>query len=176
MLKHSCLSVCVCVHVCPFIDVCEGPSRGAKSKASGHNWVIGTGDGLKHGLGDAAATLGCLRCQGQSALINRLGPYITALVVLAARSRQALWDFSLRQATFLSFPSGYFTEVGMVSHFSFRERGEEGRNNQTGQEGSFILCFKQSVLGFKQGVMNTNCLPGYRNHVPHFGLKANSIV
>lgn len=46
-LKHSCLSVCV--HVCPFIDVCEGPSRGAKSKASGHNWVTGTGDGLKHG-------------------------------------------------------------------------------------------------------------------------------
>lgn len=89
------LSKCVCVHVCPFIDVCEGPSRGAKSKVSGHNWVTGTGDGLKHGKGDAAATLGCLRCQGQSALINRLGPYITALVVLAARSRQALWDFSL---------------------------------------------------------------------------------
>ena len=43
------LSECVCVRVCPFIDVCEGPSRGAKSKASGHNWVIGTGDGLKHG-------------------------------------------------------------------------------------------------------------------------------
>ena len=45
--------VCVCVRewvpVCPYIDVCEGPSRGAKSKASGHNWVTGTSDGLKHG-------------------------------------------------------------------------------------------------------------------------------
>lgn len=101
------LRVCVCVLVCPFIDVCEGPGRGAKSKASSHNWVTGTSDGLKHGLGDAGATLGCLRCQGQSALINRLGPYITALVVLAARSRQALWDFSLRQASCLSFLSSY---------------------------------------------------------------------
>lgn len=94
-----CVYLRVCVPVCPFIDVCERPSRGAKSKASGHNWVTGTSDGLKHSYGDAAATLGCLRCQGQSALINRLGPYITALVVLAARSQQALWDFSLRQAT-----------------------------------------------------------------------------
>ena len=44
-----CVCVCVCVRVCPFIDVCEGPGRGAKSKVSGHNWVTGTSDGLKHG-------------------------------------------------------------------------------------------------------------------------------
>lgn len=53
MLKHARLSVCVsvraCAPVCPYIDVCERPSRGAKSKASGHNWVTGTSDGLKHG-------------------------------------------------------------------------------------------------------------------------------
>lgn len=53
MLKHARLSVCVSVRayalVCPYIDVCERPSRGAKSKASGHNWVTGTSDGLKHG-------------------------------------------------------------------------------------------------------------------------------
>lgn len=90
---HSSKCVCVCVRLPFYRDVCKGPSRGAKSKASGHNWVTGAGDGLKHGLGDAAATLGCLRCQGQSALINRLGPYITALVVLAAWSRRALWAF-----------------------------------------------------------------------------------
>lgn len=41
--------VCECALVCPYIDVCERPSRGAKSKASGHNWVTGTSDGLKHG-------------------------------------------------------------------------------------------------------------------------------
>lgn len=86
-----------------FVDVCEGPrSRGAKRKVSGHNWVTGTSDGLKHGSGDTAATLGCLRCQGQSALINRLGPYITALAVLAAPSRLALWNFLLRPV--LLFP------------------------------------------------------------------------
>lgn len=130
------LSKCVCVHVCPIIDVCEGPSRGAKSKASGHNWVIGTGDGLKHGSGDAAATLGCLRCQGQSALINRLGPYITALVVLAARSRQALWDFSLRQATFL-FPFWLLRRSGHGRSLSFSVLRMRDQSNRSGR----IICF-----------------------------------
>lgn len=111
--------------------MCKGPGRGAKSKASSHNWVTGTSDGLKHGLGDATATLGCLRCQGQSALINRLGPYITALVVLAARSLQALWDFSLRQASSLSFISGYKAEAGMIS-LSFPQERRRKSNSFVG--------------------------------------------
>lgn len=54
---------------------------------------------------------------------------------------------------------------------------EEGRNNQTGWRGSFILfetpILRLKLLDFERGVLNTNELQGNSNHLSYCGMRNN---